>query len=247
MSFKLLYAIVFLSNTPYSLKMNKIKQIVKSSWQKHYDNGALNYKYPNEILVKFVNPVLNEINTILDLGGGPQNNTRWIKQNKKVISIDYCNIPIKKIKNIKKYKLDIAKKNNLLRKIFINNSELIIMNQILDHIFYNDSIKVAKKINQYYDKTKYVFVSFLLNSCKGDLIKGKTVSKNSYISTIAKKYKSLIELHTFYSSKQVKYMLKLLNNFIVKKKNVITDEYYIGNKNQKMVTTYLLLKRKNIN
>lgn len=232
-----------------NLKKNKIKVAIQKSWKAYHLNKKLRLKTPNEILVRMVGPLLKKANIFADLGSGSQNNSLWLAENKKrVFSIDYA-----QSKNIYKNNKKIIFKNidltdsKKFKFIKQNNIDFVIIHQFIDHILFEDALKIFELLNNV--KTiKYIFVSFLTTKSLGSHVVGKKFFNKSYLSPIAKslspKFK---ELHTFYTKKDINTSLKVLSNFYKFKRIEVLEKYFeTKNKKNIMVTDHYLLKKSEI-
>jgi hypothetical protein len=228
-------------------KKNKIKINLRLSWKAFNQNRKFSYKTPNESLVQMVSPFLKNVNTFIDLGSGSQNNSLWLAENKKkVFSIDYA----------QKNNIYKNKKNIIFKNIDLTNSEeikfiqqykidFVIMHQFIDHLFLEDAFDILKFLNKNIH-IEYIYISFLKTKSFGSQVVGKKLTKTSYMSPISKRLGAKFkELHTFYSDKNIKKSLKILNNFSVTNKKEVAEKYFEKNKNVKNfeVTDHYLLKK----
>ncbi len=210
----------------------------KKSWELFYKKTKVLNSFPNLNLVKFINGIKNNIETILDIGSGECTQTEWIK-NKKIISLDYC-----KIKNKRIHLLDLRKDSLNINK-FKTNSDLIIMSQILDHITFENAFLISEVINTHYVSNKYIILTLMKTDTWGKRIRGEEVFKGIHLSKISKN-SSHKELHAFYNDNQVKSILKIFSKYKTLQKVV---ETYLNDCKKKgsnfyMKTEYYLLERK---
>ncbi len=210
----------------------------KKNWELFYSKTKVLSSFPNLNLVRFINEIKNNIETILDIGSGECAQTEWIK-NKKIISLDYC-----KIKNKKIHLFDLRKDSLNINK-FKMNSDLIIMSQILDHIIFDNASLISEVINTHYVSNKYIILTFMKSDSWGKKVKGKEIFKGVHLQKISKN-SSLKELHMFYNDNQVKSILNIFSKYKILHKVV---ETYLNDSKKKesnfyMKTEYYLLKRK---